>query len=280
MLVVRENASINEVGQYLKEQEAITSVFWFKWIVRMLNPQNGVLSGTYYFDAPENLVQVAYRLTRGKFNLTAIKFTVPEGTNVFQLADLAEKTFPDFNKEKLLSLAEGQEGYLFPDTYHFLPNVTPEEVVEKMRTVFDEKIASLETQLRAFGRPLDEVIKMASYLEEEARLLQTRRIVAGILWKRLEMGMPLQIDASFQYVNGKNTYQLTLDDLKIDSPYNTYVYKGLTPTPISNPGLGAIEAAVTPTKSPYFFFLSDKNGVMHYAVTHAEHVENKNKYLR
>lgn len=280
VLVVRENASINEVGTYLLEQNAISSPFLFKWTVRLLNPQNGVLSGMYYFEKPSNLVSVAYRISHGEFGLTPLVLTVPEGTNIFQLADIAKKTFPAFDKQTFQKVAKSEEGYLFPDTYHFLPNVSAKEIVDTMKKNFETKIATVQGELQSFGRPLDQVIKMASYLEEEARLTLTRRMVAGILWKRLKLGMPLQIDASFQYVNGKNTYQLTLDDLKIDSPYNTYVYKGFTPTPISNPGLDAIRAAVTPIESKYFFFLSDKEGVMHYAVTHAEHVANKEKYLR
>ena len=111
-------------------------------------------------------------------------------------------------------------------------------------------------------------------------MTQTRRMISGILWKRLDEGMPLQIDCTFQYVNGKNTFQLSLDDLKIDSPYNTYKYRGLTPTPISNPGLDSLRAAVTPIESKYYYFLSDKEGVMHYGITHDQHVANKNKYLR
>src|SRR3989344_3646471 len=280
ILTVRERATITEVGEYLKDHHAISSPFLFTIFIKMFNPHNGVLSGTYYFTEPKNLITVAYRISKGKFGLTPIIFTVPEGSNISQIADMGANTFPDFDKEKFIQLAKDKEGYLFPDTYYFLPTVAPREIVETMEKNFNGKIASLEKEMREYGRPLSDVIKMASYLEEEARLTQTRRMVAGILWKRLDEGMLLQIDSSFQYVNGKNTFQLTLEDLKIDSPYNTYEYKGLTPTPISSPGLDAILAAVTPIESKYYYFLSDKNGVMRYAVTHDEHVANKNRYLR
>jgi UPF0755 protein len=120
---------------------------------------------------------------------------------------------------------------------------------------------------------------MASLVEEEARTLETRRTIAGILWKRLKLGMPLQVDAVFPYIIGKNTYELSIGDLALDSPYNTYKYAGLPPAPITNPGLDAMLAAVTPTDSPYLYYLSDRNGKMHYARTHDGHLANKAAYL-
>lgn len=280
ILTVRENATISEIAKYLEDQSAISSPFLFKVFVKIFNPGNGVLSGMYYFSEPKSLVTMAYRISNGIFGLMPIILTVPEGSNIFQIAELAYQKLPEFDKDKFIDIAKSEEGYLFPDTYYFLPTAPPKEVFETMRKNFDTKITAVQNELRSFGRPLDDVIKMASYLEEEARLVQTRRMIAGILWKRIDEGMPLQIDAAFQYINGKNTFQLTLDDLQVDDPYNTYKYKGLTPTPISSPGLEAILDALTPIESKYYFFLSDKNGTMHYAVTHDEHVANKQKYLR
>jgi len=120
---------------------------------------------------------------------------------------------------------------------------------------------------------------MASIIEAEARTTESRRIISGILWKRISLGMPLQVDSTFVYINGKNTYELTSDDLKIDSPYNTYVYKGLPPTPIGNPGLDAILAALYPKTSKYLYFLSSKSGDMYYATTFEQHKRNKELYL-
>ena len=205
---------------------------------------------------------------------------IPEGSSTKEIATILGKILPDFAKEKFITEAQGKEGYLFPDTYYFPPNIKPDAVIEAMEKNFNEKIISLNEQISAFGKPMKEIIIMASLLEEEARKLETKQMIADILWRRLKMDMPLQVDASFQYVNGKNTFTLSLDDLKIDSPYNTYLYKGLPPTPITNPGLDSIIAAVTPTTSKYLYFLTDKNGNMRYAVTHDEHVVNKEKYLR
>jgi UPF0755 protein len=280
LLPVEKGATITEVGEYLKQKEAITSPLAFTLLVRLFNPKGGVLSGSYYFNKPLNLISLSHRFAKGTFGLTPLTFTVPEGSTVAQTADIAARTFPNFDRAAFIALARSKEGYLFPDTYHLLPTISPAELLEVMTSNFNKRIMSIQLEIQAYGHSVDEVVKVASYLEEEARRMETRRMIAGILWKRLELGMPLQIDSSFQYVNGKNTFQLTTGDLLVDSPYNTYTHVGLTPTPLSSPGLDAIRAAITPTQSLYLFFLSDRNGVMHYAVTHEEHVKNKERYLR
>jgi UPF0755 protein len=147
-----------------------------------------------------------------------------------------------------------------------------------MNKVFLQKIETI-SGLATSTHSLKDSIIMASILENEARTTESRKIIAGILWKRLYLGMPLQVDSTFSYINGKNTYDLTLDDLKINSPYNTYLYKGLPPGPISNPGLDAINDAIYPTKTPYLYFLSSKSGDMYYAKTFEEHKRNKELYL-
>ena len=123
-----------------------------------------------------------------------------------------------------------------------------------------------------------DIVIMASLIEKEVPDSDDRKIVSGILWKRLDIGMPLQVDAVFPYLTGRR--EILSDDLKIDSPYNTYLYKGLPPGPIANPGLDAIEAARNPKSSSYFYYLSGKDGKTHFAKTFAEHLKNKEKYLR
>ena len=121
---------------------------------------------------------------------------------------------------------------------------------------------------------------MASLIEEETRTQEERPTVAGILWKRLDIDMPLQVDATFSYINGKNTFELTLDDIADDtSPYNTYAHKGLPPGPISNPGLDSIVAALYPKENPYLYYLADLSGTTHYSRTFDEHKEKKFRYL-
>ena len=125
-----------------------------------------------------------------------------------------------------------------------------------------------------------DIVIVASILEKEVKTSESRAIVSGILWKRLALGMPLQVDATLGYITGKTSAELTIDNLNADSPYNTYRNKGLPPTPISNPGLLALDAALHPKSSPYLYYLSDNNGVIHYAVTFEEHKANKARYLR
>jgi UPF0755 protein len=169
---------------------------------------------------------------------------------------------------------------LWPDTYYLEPTVTPDEVVKKLRATFATKIDPLKSTITASGHSLSEIITMASLVEEEASTDKDRRLIAGILWKRLAAGMPLQVDASLTYALGRSTHDLTVDDLKSDPPYNTYQSTGLPPAPISNPGLAAIKAVLEPTKSAYFYYLADQYGVTHYAETLAEHNENKAMYLK
>jgi UPF0755 protein len=176
-------------------------------------------------------------------------------------------------------MAKSYEGYLFPDTYFFYENVTPIQVLETLRDNFNDKIKLALLGIQAFGKPLNEVIEMASIVEREATSTVDREIIAGILWKRIATGMPLQVDPPFYYVLGKSSAQLTVKDLAMNSPYNLYSHKGLPPTPISNPGIDSILATVNPTKTNYLFFLADRRGVIHYAVTNDDHVANKYKYL-
>ena len=127
---------------------------------------------------------------------------------------------------------------------------------------------------------INDTLTTASILEREANGTEDIKIISGILQNRLNKNMPLQVDAPFYYLLGKESSELTQADLKIKSPYNTYINKGLPPAPIGNPGLKAIEAAVYPTKTDYLYYLHDINGVVHYAKTHSEHVKNKQLYLK
>jgi len=238
-----------------------------------------VQAGDYYFAKQKGLGAVARMLIAGDFGLEPLRVTIPEGASVRDIAEILGGYATSFDKEKFLLIAEEREGYLFPDTYFFLPNVDERRVVKVMSDTFLEKIQELDEEILAFGRPIDEVMTMASILEREAHTHDSRRIIAGILWKRISLGMPLQVDATFDYINGKNTFELSSEDLAIESPYNTYQSVGLPPSPIANPGLGAIEAAVTPIQTDYLYFLSDRNGTLHYSETFDEHKRKKALYI-
>lgn len=196
-----------------------------------------------------------------------IRITIPEG---YAVKDIAErfKNFRNFNGEKFLELAKNKEGYLFPDTYYFTSKETPEEIIEKLENNFKAKAGDVQK----------DILIMASIIEKEAHNKEDRRIISGILWKRIKEGMPLQVDAVFDYLLDKESSEITQADLKMDSPYNTYKHKGLPPTPICNPGLDAIDAALNPTDSKYWYYLSDRNGVTHFAKNFDEHKLNRARY--
>ncbi|MFQ5661797.1 MAG: endolytic transglycosylase MltG [Candidatus Paceibacteria bacterium] len=276
---IEEGKTLSDIADQLKEENVVRSSLWLRNIVIILSGEDGALSGDYYLGRKESVFSMARRIAKGDFDLNLVRVVIPEGATLDEMGQIFEKKFESFEKEEFLSLVNGNEGYLFPDTYYFLPNVEAREVARVLSNTFVEKLAEIDDEIRKFGRPINEIINMASILEEEARTTDTRRTIAGILWKRLEIGMPLQVDAVFTYANGKNSFTLSTADLSEDHPYNTYTNKGLPPTPISNPGLDSILAAVNPIESDYLYFLSDKNGNMHYSVTFDEHVRKKRIYL-
>ena len=145
---------------------------------------------------------------------------------------------------------------------------------------YNEEIKLLETKISAQSLSLDEIIVLASIIEREANTPESKHLVSGILQNRLAEGMYLQVDASLEYVLDKPLSELTPEDLKIDSPYNTYLYKGLPPTPIGNPGLESIMAVLEPAQSDYFFYITDTDGEFYYAKNFEEHRKNVAKYLR
>lgn len=280
IITIKEKTGLNEIAEQLRDLKIIKSPFWFRALVIFKSGQRGVLAGDYYFETPTGLFGIASRMTEGNFGLTAVRITFPEGTTAAKMGVILAGELVGFDGEEFIKLTKEKEGYLFPDTYFFLPNAKSANIISTLLNNFDSKIKSIEDKITSFNKPIKDVVVMASILEAEARTTETRRIISGILWKRFEIGMPLQVDAPFQYIIGKNTFQLTLNDLKYDSPYNTYKYKGLPPGAIGNPGLDSLTAAVTPIKSPYLFYLSDIRGNMHYAKTFEEHLLNKERYLR
>lgn len=277
---VKSGEYLSQVVENLEKENIIKSPLMLKVFVFTLSGHRQIKAGDYLFSEPQSSLRIAYRLINGVQELPKIKVTFFEGMTAKQMSVVLRKSIPNFDSNTFLVLAEPYEGYLFPDTYFFYENISPEDVVAQLRDTFKQKITTKLLAIRAYGKPLEDVIKMASIIEKEAANIEDKKIIAGILWKRISIGMPIQVDAPFYYISGKDSASLTTKDLTTDTPYNTYTNKGLTPTPISNPGLDAIEATVNPTETKYLFFLSDKKGVMHYALDHDGHVINKNKYLR
>lgn len=180
------------------------------------------------------------------------------------------------------------EGFLFPDTYRVYVDASTTDIVYKMLSNFDKKLTSqMRADIAAQGKTIYEIVIMASLIEKEAPINyddpenRDARIVSDIFWGRLKSGQALQSDATLTYLLADNNSSHSGSDLEIDSPYNTYKYKGLPPTPICNPGLKALEAAIYPIKTDYNYFLTSRDGKnIHYAKTYEEHLSNKYKYLK
>lgn len=279
LVTVPDGASLKATAQALAEQHLIRSPLAFEASMYALGRARSAKAGDYVFNQPVSVWAVARRVGTGAFGLEPVRIRIPEGATTREMASLLSVALARFNADSFLVQARPQEGYLFPDTYFFLPNAREGAVLQTLHQNFEDKTASLVPDIAASGRSLEEIITMASIIEREARNPADRRMISGVLWNRIKKGMALQVDVTFLYTIGKNTFQLTTADLKADNPYNTYVNKGLPPGPIGSPSLDSIDAAIHPTPSKYLFYLADKSGVTHYSETYQQHLEYKRLYL-
>lgn len=260
------------------EQHGVVSDAWrFKVVTKLLGDDTKIPAGEYYFSRQDNMIWIALRVLNGDFETVPIRVTIPEGSTNNDIARILLEKIPDFNRREFLESAK--EGYMFPDTYFFRPGQSTEAILSVFENNFRVKMLRIQKEIAASGHTLEELVIMGSLLEKEANDTDSRRRIAGLLWHRIDIGMPLQVDAVFPYIIGKNTFEVTRADLQVDSPYNTYKYKGLPIGPIANPGLDSILAAATPIKSNYIFYLSDSDGKFHYAKTYAEHMRNRDRYI-
>jgi len=291
--LVNKGETAADIASRLEARGFIRSGFAFTWAASSRKLENQFHVGTYRISPSMSGDEILTTLTNASAD---IRVTFPEGFTVRDIAQrLSDAGIADassvrdcaktcsFDLPILASKPQGVdlEGYLFPDTYEFTTGAPAQEIVGTMVRTLDRRIdADLRARITASGHSLHEVLTMASLIEKEVAAPRDRRIVAGILWKRLERGIPLGVDASLLYALGEHRGAITADELRTDSPYNTRLHKGLPPGPISNPGLDAIRAAVNPEASEWLFYLTDDQGAAHYARTNAEHEANKELYLR
>lgn len=278
---IPNGTSLKEASMILKNENIVRSDTAFYVTALSFGGENTLKAGSYLFEKKENVLRVAWRVLHGTYGIPLKKITITEGMNSKEIFALfADERFSALDREKLSGLLKANEGYVFPDTYFVPVNTTAEDFLSLASSNFDRKTSSLELELASSTLDLKKIITMASIIEGEANTDIDRKIVAGILWKRISIGMPLQVDATFKYINGKGSSELSLKDLAIDSPYNTYIHQGLPPTPIDNPGLEAILSVIHPTQSEYLYYLTGSDGAMHYAKTFEEHKKNKEKYIK
>lgn len=279
-IVIEPGASVKQIINLAKSENLIRSELAMYLELRLSNNGSLLKAGTYTFTEPRSLEELIEKLIAGGQRSDLVRFTHIEGETVEQLAQRAEQSLLDFDASKFLSLAKSSEGSLFPETYLIPRNFSEEALFLKLQKTFTEKLEPYLDEIENSNLTREEVIILASILEREANSPESKKVVAGILLNRLEIGMALQVDASIGYVLDKPLSQLTPEDLEIDSLYNTYLYPGLTPTPISNPGLESIIAVLRPTVSEYMFYITGNDGNFYYAETFDGHRANINRYLR
>lgn len=269
VFVVPQGQSAKIIGQRLKTNGFIKSQLAFNLLVDQQSLGNKLQAGDFRLSPSMDLSAIIDSLTHGSLDYW---ITFPEGLRVEEYAErLAEKS--NLDPQAFILAAKPYEGRLFPDTYLIPQTASAEDIVKLLTDTFNRKSPT----------QADDLIILASLIEREAKHSQDRPLVSSVLHNRQELKMALQIDATVQYIVGKPDKwwkkELTKQDLTIDSPYNTYLYPGLPPKPIANPGLASLEAALKPAETNYLFYLSDSSGYNHYATDLVGHNANIDKYL-
>jgi len=255
---IDKGENLRSVSLQLKDNNIIRSRLAFEAFVIFYGGEKRIIPADYFFENKLPVFEVARRILKGERHLAPIKITIPEGLNRTEIAQIFNTKLPDFNQEKFLLSTEDLEGYLFPDTYFFFSTDGEKEVIKSMRANFNKKIKNFESDIALSQKTEREIIIMASIIEREAKGEADRGFISGILWKRIKIKMPLQVDVAPE----------------------TYKINGLPENPVGNPGGKAIEAAIFPKSSSYLYYLHDKDGNIHYARTFTEHKANITRYLK
>ena len=292
---IEEGASGQEVVNALHDRGVLRCATVSRWLLARSGRADEVRAGTYELTTSMTPSEAFAVITRPPPPVPTVRLTIPEGYRLTQIADRVHEVigipagrFMDaagrghWSLPPYLPKGKPLEGFLFPQTYEFLADgTTPGDVIDRLLQEFGTEVASLPWQnADRLGVRSYQVVTIASMIEREAALDRERPIIAGVIYNRLKIGMTLGIDATLLYDDPTPDGQLSFSDLEYDSPYNTYEYPGLPPGPIGNPGLDAILAALHPTETDYVYYLSDAEGITHYAKTFQEHKENKKLYLK
>ncbi|MBI1984558.1 MAG: endolytic transglycosylase MltG [Candidatus Wildermuthbacteria bacterium] len=240
-----------EISYALEQQGLIRSAPVFRAYTLTLGISHRLQAGTYILGPGMSANEIAFKIAKG--DVAKEYFTILEGWNIEDIKEYFVK------KGRVMDISADLEGYLFPDTYHVRYFASNEEIISMMRSNFDKKFSdAFRRQALKQGKTINEIVVMASLLERELQTFQDKKIASGLLWKRLEHGIALQVDAA----------------------PDTYKERGLPAVPIANPGLESIEAALYPQESPYWYYLSTKEGETIFSKTLEEHNIAKAKYLK
>lgn len=282
-VVVAKGSSVNDVINTLALEKLIRNRIVFYLVVKQLGIEKQIQAGDFNLSPSMDAYQIARNLTKGSLDVWV---TIPEGLRKEEIGEILTKELPNFSSAEFVSKAE--EGFLFPDTYLVPKEANAENVLEILNRTYKEKYKNaIEPKAKAKNLTEKEVLILASLIEREVRHAEDRVPVASLLLRRLEEPMRLQVDATVQYALGyqkdiKSWWKrpLFFEDLKVDSPYNTYERDGLPLGPISNPGLAAMQAVVDANpNTPYLYYVNDSNGKIRFAKTIEEHEENVKKYV-
>jgi len=280
------------IARRLAESGVIRDPYSFRIALAKSGQARRLQAGEYRFDRPMNSHEVIEKIAKGDVFLRPITF--PEGLTIRQMAEIYERDgggkkadFVHASRNAALihdidPMAQDLEGYLFPDTYRLPRRATADQLVERMVTGFrDVMTPELVQKAAARGSSVRELITLASLVEKETAKPGERPVVAAVYANRLKIGMGMQCDPTVIYAlekAGQYTGNLTRDDLRFDSPYNTYKYAGLPPGPIASPGRASIEAAASPADVPYLYFVSRNDGSHVFSATLEEHNRNVFEY--
>lgn len=280
---IERGSSIKEIARELENEGLIKSSSFFIAYCLLTNNKN-IQAGEYLLSPQMNIPQITEIIVGGKVNEE--KITIIEGWDLNDIAQYLEEKGIS-TKEEFFSIAgrprskDSLEGYIFPDTYNITSRDTAETIVQKALLNFEKKInTELREEIERQGKTIEEIVIMASIIEKEVKSLEDKKNVSDILWKRINANMPLQTCATVLYALGEKKSSVSTADTQIDSPYNTYKYRGLPIGPIANPGMNSILAAIYPTKNNYWYYLSSPDGKTHFSTTLDEHNYKKNLYLR
>jgi len=286
---IPKGVSLSQIGNILKEESIISNKRTFTMAVKSLGHEKNIPAGRYVLHNALNNRAIINQLVYGVPSLKSI--TVLEGWNIYQIANelekelkISKKTFLRLcNDQRVIKLfdLEGNslEGYLFPDTYTFAEEVDPYLVLTRMVNEFINNITkSMEVQAQEMNMSLLEVITLASIIEGEAIYDSERAIISAVYHNRLKRGMKLQADPTIQYIIDDGPRRLLNNDLKIESKYNTYLYRGLPPGPINSPGKESIIAALYPGVNEYLYFVARGDGYHTFSTNEKDHNKAKKKF--
>lgn len=295
VVAVERGKGVGGVAETLARNGVIRSALAFQFYVRWHGAGSRLRAGRYTLSGSMSLAQILQTLEQGPgHGADRLRVTIPEGFTLAQIAEALEAkgvceaaAFEEFAAKPgawtgwdvgFTLPKTTLEGYLYPDTYDFLPHTSPEDVARAMLLNFSRRFARPNEQnVASTGHSLHEIVTLASLIEREAKVEADRPRIAGVLENRLKKGMKLEIDAAVLYALGHHKDRVYYKDLQVDSPYNTYRYTGLPPGPIASPGLPSLEAALHPEGNAYLYYVAQRNGRHLFARTRAEHEANVRK---